>query len=1080
MEDEHDSPSLEAELERFPASVVSEYHKAEREAKRWLKPEDLDAWAREGIAIAQHSFRSWEAATEYFRATPEVAARMAFPQLLSWARWGRSLSADSPVVSSSFFRASPQVLNYIEPESIGRWATYGKGLYKGTWKSSSLASTYFESSPRLLQFLNLNELEELIGFIDTLAEKSYDLANECLANADGVFSKVEPPDRRSFLSLASVLARSNWRDIKPFFENGSRSLVYLEKSQRSRFLSLAERLAKDGGGNAIGFLLDASAALGEIDQSRHVQMLGMAERLADVCPPAVGEFLRNAPQVLVRVKDQYLELWFEEGVKILRENEDGGLAFFRLESGRGERVLESLTNGVQLDRIKEIMTMYCRALSGRPVELLPTQDLKERGIGWNSSEQPTTEGNNIYLPAFVERYGSKELNFGWFKVIATHQVAHMEFGSFEFQFERPSSLFADQDQRMVIAGASSNGAHDPVTDVQRFFDLFPDRQLAADIFTLVEDGRIDHRVKWEYPGLRKAYEAVQREAVAQRQEPNTLPLRESLMEVLVRLSLEDPAALTVHAELREHIEAVASLAKAVQRFDATVEDTAEVTVRIYDIVSQTPNMEAIPEESEERTTDEMGQSPDMEALQQLMQELQAGGKGQGDAPPKGRVEEEYNRPQQVEFRGDFKPELVQALENLKQDASKSESDMRQTGISPEDLKQMLQNSAEIEISEVEQGEIDRSMGMFVDNLINEAAKQQAKTQQGGQFAHSSDDDQPLVNQEPETFLYDEWDFRAADYKPRWCCVREKRMEEGTQDFFDKTLKDHSILVGKLKRQFEMLAPEMLRKVKHLPDGDEYDFDLVVESVIQRMAGDTPTDKVYWRRNKIQRDVAVAFLLDMSASTAEAVDEARRQFDTWDFPDDPRDYMAWLKTRREEMSRRTYKRIIDIEKESTILFIKALEAIGDSYGIFGFSGYGRENVEFYVIKDMDEKFGDHIKRRIDKITPMHATRMGPAIRHAITKLDRQEARTKVLFLLSDGRPQDRGYSREGVEKEYAVHDTRMALNEARRKKIVPFCLTVDRSGHDYLKTMCSDMGYEVVTDIHSLPERLPALYRRLTL
>ncbi|MCH8196023.1 MAG: hypothetical protein IIB12_08100, partial [Chloroflexi bacterium] len=371
MEDEHDSPSLEAELQRFPASVVSEYHKAEREAKRWLKPEDLHAWAREGIAIAQHSFRSWEAATEYFRATPEVAARMAFPQLLSWARWGRSLSADSPVVSSSFFRASPQVLNYIEPESIGRWATYGKSLYKGTWKSSSLASTYFESSPRLLQFLNLNELEELIGFIDTLAEKSYDLANECLANADGVFSKVEPPDRRSFLSLASVLARSNWRDIKPFFENGSRSLVYLEKSQRSRFLSLAERLAKDGGGNAIGFLLDASAALGEIDQSRHVQMLGMAERLADVCPPAVGEFLRNAPQVLVRVKDQYLELWFEEGVKILRENEDGGLAFFRLESGRGERVLESLTNGVQLERIKEIMTMHCRAPSGRPVELLP-------------------------------------------------------------------------------------------------------------------------------------------------------------------------------------------------------------------------------------------------------------------------------------------------------------------------------------------------------------------------------------------------------------------------------------------------------------------------------------------------------------------------------------------------------------------------------------------------------------------------------------------------------------------------------------------------------------------------------------
>ena len=163
----------------------------------------------------------------------------------------------------------------------------------------------------------------------------------------------------------------------------------------------------------------------------------------------------------------------------------------------------------------------------------------------------------------------------------------------------------------------------------------------------------------------------------------------------------------------------------------------------------------------------------------------------------------------------------------------------------------------------------------------------------------------------------------------------------------------------------------------------------------------------------------------------------------------------------------------------MLLIHALEAIGDVYGIYGFSGYGRENVEFYTIKDIDEKFSDRVQRRIDRVAPLHATRMGPAIRHATTKLDSHEARTKLLFLISDGRPQDRGYSREGVEKEYAVHDTRMALDEARDKNINAFCLTVDRSGHDYLKTMCADMGYEVLDDIHTLPNRLLYLYRRLT-
>ena len=137
------------------------------------------------------------------------------------------------------------------------------------------------------------------------------------------------------------------------------------------------------------------------------------------------------------------------------------------------------------------------------------------------------------------------------------------------------------------------------------------------------------------------------------------------------------------------------------------------------------------------------------------------------------------------------------------------------------------------------------------------------------------------------------------------------------------------------------------------------------------------------------------------------------------------------------------------------------------------------MEFYVIKDFDERFSDRIARRIDRIAPLHATRMGPAIRHATTKLVQEEAKSRFMFLISDGRPQDRGYSREGVEKEYAVHDTRMALVEAKNEGIVPFCLTVDRAGHDYLKTMMQDFSYEVLPDITLLPKRLPQLYRRLT-
>ena len=116
-----------------------------------------------------------------------MVATLGFEEVLAWARRGRALSSDSPVIASSFFRATPGVLEHLPLDQLGAWANLGKSLYKGTWKSSSLSSTYFEASPRLLGALNLEEVQELVAFIEGLAQKSYDLAGECLAMADGVF-----------------------------------------------------------------------------------------------------------------------------------------------------------------------------------------------------------------------------------------------------------------------------------------------------------------------------------------------------------------------------------------------------------------------------------------------------------------------------------------------------------------------------------------------------------------------------------------------------------------------------------------------------------------------------------------------------------------------------------------------------------------------------------------------------------------------------------------------------------------------------------------------------------------------------
>ena len=1051
-----------------------------------LTEAQLSDWAAAGLDVLSRAGRSSEAADAFLEASPQIAALMPFSYFLRWAHSGRALCEESSAIAAAYFAASPGAMNTLRSRHIEGWAAMGSGLYKGTWKSSTLAAKFFEKSPELLATMTVKELQSFVGLLDVVARRSSDLASECLGLSLRVFPLL-PDGKEAFISLAGAQVQTNWRQVKALFDSSARALPAVKTAERVRFLGLTDRLRKGGYANPPVAMLEISRSLSELGDDDHEHMLTLAERLLEVSPAAVTEFTRSCPAVLARITPAQLDRWFEEGVRLFEQNEEAGLAFFRVESASAQEMLEMLSSSIEFDRVKGVMEMYCCALAGAEVKLAASEELAEKNIGWVSDEAPSTEGSTVFVPSQVGRYGAKDENFALLKVVSTHQVAHLEFGSFGFEYERPSTLFTDLRPRLG-AGGERRSAPDAVegegvervwlTDMQRFFDVFEQRALALDVFTVVEDGRLDARVKSEYPGIRSAYVRVQRDAMADRREIRSLPAREALVEFLVRYSLVQSGRLEAPAKYVEEARRIAAIARRVLVDTAAVEDTAEATIRIYAILARIPNAEVAPEDWEDVDLGDDLQDEETEgelddALRQMMEE------SEGEGGPE--TDEDYNPSEDVDYRGDFKPELVQFLSQLRMQRADAGAEGADQQITQEMLEEMLENSAELDLEGAE-GMAQASSEALSSNMLKEAGQSLPDAPQTGQgpLVHVDEEGGALDPTEPQTFAYDEWDFRAYDYKPRWCMVRQKTMAEGDPDYYGTTLASYGPLASQIRRQFELLVPEMFRKVRKLEDGEEIDIDEVIEAFIDIRTGVGPSEKLFWRRNKIQRDVAVVFLLDTSASTAEAIEEARSAADDWEAPEDPVEYMVWLRNRRGEGARRTYKRIIDLEKEAVVLLIHALESIGDLYGIYGFSGYGRENVEFYTIKDIDEGLSERVKRRVDRIAPLHATRMGPAIRHATTKLEAQDARTKLLFLISDGRPQDRGYSREGVEKEYAVHDTKKALDEAKARDVNAFCLTVDKNGHDYLKTMCADMGYEILDDIHELPRRLLQLYKNLTM
>ncbi len=290
--------------------------------------------------------------------------------------------------------------------------------------------------------------------------------------------------------------------------------------------------------------------------------------------------------------------------------------------------------------------------------------------------------------------------------------------------------------------------------------------------------------------------------------------------------------------------------------------------------------------------------------------------------------------------------------------------------------------------------------------------------------------------EEGAFLYNEWDFRRQHYRKNWCAVREVNISPVYDDFVSTTLQKYSGLVKHLRKTFEAMRDED-RLLKRQVYGDGVDIDALVEALADAHDGREMSDRLFTHMHRVERNIAVVFMVDMSGSTKGWINEA--------------------------------------ERESLILLAETLETLGDRYAIYGFSGMARKRCEIYRIKEFDEPYNDEIKARISGIEPKDYTRMGFAIRHLSHILNEVEARTRILITLSDGKPDDY----DNYRGDYGIEDTRRALLEARRDGIHPYCITIDREARDYLPHLYGPAAYTVIDEVRQLPLKVSDIYRRLT-
>ena len=284
--------------------------------------------------------------------------------------------------------------------------------------------------------------------------------------------------------------------------------------------------------------------------------------------------------------------------------------------------------------------------------------------------------------------------------------------------------------------------------------------------------------------------------------------------------------------------------------------------------------------------------------------------------------------------------------------------------------------------------------------------------------------------------YDEWDYRRQGYRKNWCSLRERQLLGVQSDFVPLTLKKYRGQLKKIKRQFELMYTQE-RFARRRRSGDDIDLDALIDSLGDQCAGLPPSENLFIQLIRDQRSITTLFLVDMSNSTE-----------------------GWVG---------------NSIKEALLLLCEALEMVGDEYGIYGFSGMRRMRSEVYAIKEITDRYDDRVKARLAAIGPKDYTRMGPPIRHLISRFRQVDARTRLLVILSDGKPEDY----DDYKGEYAIEDTRKALAEAKGEGIQPYCITIDKEAQTYLEHLFGRGNYTFVPSVELLPSRLTEIYRLLT-
>lgn len=293
----------------------------------------------------------------------------------------------------------------------------------------------------------------------------------------------------------------------------------------------------------------------------------------------------------------------------------------------------------------------------------------------------------------------------------------------------------------------------------------------------------------------------------------------------------------------------------------------------------------------------------------------------------------------------------------------------------------------------------------------------------------------------DTFFisYDEWDFANRKYKKDYCKVYLDKSLAGHPSFYGDTIRNYKTTLNSLRKTLVSLNNKFQQQTLQ-KQGDDFDIDAVTDFSVSVLSGHTPSENMYIDKHKREKDLSILLLLDNSLSSDSYV---------------------------------MNNRVIDVEKQVSVLFGEILHEFQVDFSIAAFYSKTRNHISFNTLKDFDEDW-NKAKHKIGSIEPQGYTRIGAPLRHASGLLRNRNTKNRWVVLLSDGKPND--YDR--YEGKYGLNDIKQALREMKSEGIHTYALAIEKQAKYYLPLMFGHDHFQILSSPHELLQALIKLYERI--